>query len=520
MRAHSFITTAASLLALISQATATEKTAESDVLSLTSDTFKSTVDNENLILVEFFAPWCGHCKALAPHYEEAATTLKAKGIPIAKVDCVEEADLCQTQGVQGYPTLKVFRKGESTEYAGARKADGIVSYMVKQSLPAVSEVTSANHTEFQTADKIVAVAYVNSKTEPAATEFAAAAEKHRNDYLFGMVTDADVAASAAVTPPAIVVYRSFDAPRVEYPYPIGSVKEEDIGTWIKDLSIPIIDEVSGENYATYAQSGKPLAYLFLDPTDEKKEEYISVMKPVAEKYKSKINFVWIDAVKFGDHAKALNLGETKWPAFVIQDLTNQLKYPISQSETLTTDLIEKQASQYVDGKLEPVLKSEPIPENDNEPVTTLVGKNFDSIVFDDSKDVFVEFYAPWCGHCKKLKPTWDSLGSHYTEIKDKIVIAKMDATENDLPPSVPFRIAGFPTIKFKAAGQKEFVDYDGDRSLESMIAFVEEHAKNNVEVAPKTTTASSEAPTATPATTEAPASESPQPVKVEEHDEL
>lgn len=46
---------------------------------------------------------CGHCKALAPHYEEAATKLKEKGIKLAKVDCVDQADLCQENGIQGYP---------------------------------------------------------------------------------------------------------------------------------------------------------------------------------------------------------------------------------------------------------------------------------------------------------------------------------------------------------------------------------------------------------------------------------
>ena len=58
----------------------------------------------------------------------------------------------------------------------------------------------------------------------------------------------------------------------------------------------------------------------------------------------------------------------------------------------------------------------------------------------------------------------------------------MEATENDLPPSVPFRVSGFPTLKFKPAGSREFIDYDGDRSLESLIAFVEENAKNSLEV--------------------------------------
>ena len=54
----------------------------------------------------------------------------------------------------------------------------------------------------------------------------------------------------------------------------------------------------------------------------------------------------------------------------------------------------------------------------------------------------------------------------------------MDATENDVPPSAPFRVSGFPTIKFKPAGSREFMDYEGDRSLESLIEFVEKQAKN------------------------------------------
>jgi protein disulfide-isomerase A1 len=71
----------------------------------------------------------GHCKALAPEYEEAATTLKEKNIRLAKVDCTEEADLCKSFGVEGYPTLKVFRGAENvTPYAGARKAPAYVPY--------------------------------------------------------------------------------------------------------------------------------------------------------------------------------------------------------------------------------------------------------------------------------------------------------------------------------------------------------------------------------------------------------
>ncbi|KAK4984286.1 protein disulfide-isomerase precursor, partial [Elasticomyces elasticus] len=113
--------------------------AASDVHELKTDTFEPFVKEHDLVLAEFFAPWCGHCKALAPEYEEAATTLKEKDIALAKIDCTEEADLCQSYGVEGYPTLKVFRGLNNIQpYSGQRKAQAIVSYMTKQSMPSVS----------------------------------------------------------------------------------------------------------------------------------------------------------------------------------------------------------------------------------------------------------------------------------------------------------------------------------------------------------------------------------------------
>lgn len=82
----------------------------------------------------------------------------------------------------------------------------------------------------------------------------------------------------------------------------------------------------------------------------------------------------------------------------------------------------------------------------------------------------------------------------------------MDATANDLPGSAGFKINGFPTIKFKPAGSKTFVDYEGDRSLESLIEFVQTNAKNKL-VEPKPSPSTSEAsstPASTPASTPSP----------------
>ena len=79
---------------------------------------------------------------------------------------------------------------------------------------------------------------------------------------------------------------------------------------------------------------------------------------------------------------------------------------------LSEENLAKFAADYLAGSLQKHLNSEEVPDDwDAKPVKVLVGKNFESVAFDESKDVLVEFYAPWCGHCKQLAPIYDELGN-------------------------------------------------------------------------------------------------------------
>ncbi len=97
---------------------------------LSGDNFASFVYPQDLVLVEFYAPWCGHCKALKPEYSKAAQKLRLDGVRLAMVDATQEPGLANDHAVQGYPTLILFRRGVRQEvYSGPRTADGIVQYM-------------------------------------------------------------------------------------------------------------------------------------------------------------------------------------------------------------------------------------------------------------------------------------------------------------------------------------------------------------------------------------------------------
>ncbi|RLN98790.1 hypothetical protein BBJ28_00023433, partial [Nothophytophthora sp. Chile5] len=103
-----------------------------DVAVLTPDNFDDVVDGSKNVLIKFYAPWCGHCKSLAPTYEAVATSFKkASNVVVAEVDADNYKDLGSKFGVTGFPTLKFFPEGstEPEDYKGGRSEDDFVAFL-------------------------------------------------------------------------------------------------------------------------------------------------------------------------------------------------------------------------------------------------------------------------------------------------------------------------------------------------------------------------------------------------------
>ncbi|XP_026084237.1 protein disulfide-isomerase A3-like [Carassius auratus] len=457
----------------------------SDVLEFCDSDFDRNAAVHETLLVEFFAPWCGHCKQFAQEYEASATRLKGT-LPLAKVDCTVNSETCERFGANSYPTLKIFRHGEEVEtYDGPRTADGIVSYMRKQAGPSsVALLSEADLDSFINNYEASVVGFFSGANSTRLAEFLNVSSALRDSYRFAYSTDVGTGLKYGVDGECVLLFRpphlngEFEDNVVKY---TESTSNSSLRTFIRDHVFGLCPQLTTENKDILRGSDLLTAYYNVDFLRNLKGTNYwrnRIMKVVTQFQDRGLRFAVADRQAFQDELKEFGLDSSDGDIPVVTIRTKEgIKYLMQEEFTQDGKSLEKFLEDYFAKSLKRYMKSEPVPESNEDPVKVVVADTFDEIVNDPGKDVLVEFYAPWCGHCQDLEPIYKELGEQLSG-DPNIVIAKMDATANDVPPN--YDVQGFPTIYFVPSGQKDQPQrYEGGREVSDFITYLKNITKSS-----------------------------------------
>lgn len=314
------------------------------------------------------------------------------------------------------------------------------------------------------------------KDETLLDEFQAVADANRYDFRFAYSLEEEVTkgkTAVYVYPPSRFVSKS---EKVKNRYP--STKFDGLEKFIYKKSLPLVGQKTWKSGDRYEKVKMPILTLFASVDLEKNPKgfdyFANRLRKVAVEFPS-ILFNIGDKDDFsyslGDYDIVL---EKKEVGVGIKDGDKFYK----MVDKFNVDNLRKFVTAVVNGEIEPKIKETPNFETEDEDedidyddsnVVVLTSENFH---LTEDKDSFLEFYAPWCGHCQALKPAFKALADEF-ENEPNVLVGAMDATAHD--PPAEYDVQGYPSLFFKPKGG-DIVPYDGDRDLASMAAFIKTNA--------------------------------------------
>eukprot|EP00270_Netrium_digitus_P006200 TRINITY_DN18508_c0_g1_i1.p1 TRINITY_DN18508_c0_g1~~TRINITY_DN18508_c0_g1_i1.p1 ORF type:complete len:605 (-),score=218.83 TRINITY_DN18508_c0_g1_i1:139-1905(-) len=441
-------------------------------------------ENDN-VMVKFYAPWCGHCQAMAADYKEAAAIMRAQGanVVFAKVDGTKLQKLTEGYGADSYPSLIFFgaNKTDVVAYNGGRSSGEIVKFIRKRIGPNVYTLENLSDAEeLLSNEEVFFLGYFD--------EF----EGIDHDVFENFASEVEVVLAKTKVPevaqllnlegeklrPRFGLIKQQPEPVLEYD---GLVETQSLRVFVERNRFPLLLLFSEKTASIIFGGEEPdkiqVLYFSTDAVYADVAEHL--LQTAQEMRDQPLMFVRVNTSDEGASSDLLEFfgvqtsAENVVVAYRGSEEGEGTKYRLEKPFSATS--LKSFCIQVLEGSLEPYLKSEPIPEQavDSNGVTTVVGKSFDAIVYNASADVLLEVYAPWCGHCKALEPTYRKLGRRFRNV-DSVVVAKMDGTLNEHP---DVKVDGFPSIVFYPANSKKSPIVLGEqRSLREFTQIIRTHA--------------------------------------------
>ncbi|KAF8934851.1 hypothetical protein BGZ58_005413 [Dissophora ornata] len=308
------------------------------VIALDPKTYDSALKDGQPWLIEYYAPWCGHCKALAPVYEELAMTLKGK-VNVAKVDCPANEVICRSQKVRGYPTIKLHLHGQATEFSKQRTIESMTAFALGATESSVKRIALGGFNEIK---KSPDVAFIYLHDDHTTKDITAVVERQSQIFYEQAViystADPEIARQLSVSNlPSLVVLK--DERQYEFPGSLSDARA--VQSWIEMVKAPLVPFVTNTNSAAVLNAPGWLVLGLFDPSKPSTPVARNALVETAHTYKKEtssgerplingrpVRFAMLDATKWTNYIKnALNVELLNLPVIVAVNSLDEVYYP-------------------------------------------------------------------------------------------------------------------------------------------------------------------------------------------------
>jgi len=370
------------------------------------------------------------------------------------------------------PSIIIYRDNYPRVYYGQRTGPSIFSFL--NELITGDPIKLISHKQdkkqFSSEEQVKVVGYI-TKEGDVMESFKQAAKQFQGDISFALVQDPKIAKTFKLKSEGDIL---IDKPGER---PIFSesafTTRDDLLQWIHSNKKPLWATLTYTNIYSVWQSSKVTFVAFLNNLEEHQSKTVlAAFKSLAKEYapENDISFVVVDTGVYKDFAQSLGLSEEDLPTFVIFDPFKRKEHYFPKDKTLNLKQSKRWLESYKNGKLDGPSTGGP---TEDDSVVQLTTENFDSIVLDQEKDVLVEFFAPWCGHCQALAPDYRKVSS-LMRLLPSVVVASVD-TQAHQALSEKYKIEGLPTLLFFPSNNKENPLPLEDRAPISIVNFILDH---------------------------------------------